>query len=47
MNLVMCRRCGEFVTAVPTESDGGNEMRLEPVADACPECGGDNFETTS
>lgn len=37
MALLMCRSCGEFVTAV------GSDETLEPVRSTCPECGGTSF----
>ncbi len=40
MDMIMCRSCGEFVTAFP---DGD---ALEPSHDECPECGGTEFKDT-
>jgi predicted nucleic acid-binding Zn-ribbon protein len=36
--MVMCRSCGEFVTA---RSEDGS---LRPLADECPDCGGQKFK---
>ena len=38
MKLLMCRGCGEFVTAT---KDGEKWM---PKADECPDCGGRHFK---
>lgn len=38
MELVMCRSCGEFVTA---RRDDGQWV---PMGDECPSCGGMEFE---
>lgn len=40
MKLVMCVECGTFVQARETE-DG-----VEPIPDACPECGETSFRET-
>lgn len=38
MELVMCRSCGKFVPAFPTEDV------LKPLAEECPDCGGTEFK---
>ena len=38
MELVMCRSCGEFTTALIEDS------KRVPMADECPECGGTAFK---
>ena len=36
--MLMCRGCGNFVTAVDREGS------ITPLSDECPECGGVEFE---
>ena len=38
MELMMCRACGNFVSALR------NGDVLEPVSDECPDCGGTEFK---
>ena len=41
MNLVMCRSCGEFTSALKEDN------RLVSMEDDCPQCGGTEFTDNS
>jgi len=46
MYLVMCIECGNFVHALPVETNDESKELFRPSVNTCPECNGTNFRTT-